>query len=1532
MKKDTRRKSTSVFAGTLAAVLAATTMGTGTQIHAMTVDSSYKEGTYTASATGYGGPVQVTVTIGAQHTITALQAEGEKETPAYWEKARKLSDVIVEKNGTDGVDAVSGATYSSKAILQATEHALKKASINQEYDGGTGTQKDPYQIGSRESLQKLGERVAEGSQTADAYFVLTADIDLEGVAWTPIGDATHPVRGHFDGKNHVIKNLTMGKEEEPAANVYAGLFGCADAGSSFENITLENVSIHTKTSTTGYAGALVGALNSKGATKDTAAVVDHCKASGTITISTDGKPGMAGGLIGMSNPFAAITNCGSEVAVTLATGAGIGNAGGLVGMVSIKALVMNNYTNGPVTLQTTNTNANAGALVGMANGILYNNYTAGAVTGNRAAGIAGNAAAASYTAGCHYVQEPAFGTTSGKSDADTVKVCSKEEIQTPQFQETMEQGLGKSSRRVITQKVAEAAIADCTDFAALTARVKNRFYDWTQTEKGLVHATELFADSSIDAGIFAGGSGTEEDPYQIKTEEQLIAFADSLTAKQDYEGVFLALTDDITLTKEWTPVGAGEYAFQGTFDGRDYSIKGLRIGTDQAPYQDQTGDAARVYFGFFGVLEAKAVVKNLTIDADIHVIAPQSVYVGGVAGYLQGGMLDSVTVNGVVEGSTTHEKANQFVGGVAGSGLRAKIINTKTTADVRAEAVGGVAEAGGIIGLQNRGLIANCTTTGTITGTADRKAEGAPSLGGIAGVHAGTIENCYAGGSILADCYTGYVGALAGWATGIADTFQSYFSKDMTLVTDAKTENRVEIKPAAAIGWSVGPGVNDEGEPYTGSVSLDVRALEAEQNKDAAALLNDNLDHLKVNLSAGGRQNGHWSGSADLVDALRTWTPEICPTGETKHATYDPNTEKEIAALLPAVQEIWQDGIYYGRDKDKNCMVKVTIQDGKLQDIVVEKGENAYTEEIQKLIRQEITVDALEESAWKSALQRALEKAKLGDHSVYGTATDAIFAQGDGTKEHPWCIENEAQLIAFAAHVNEDEDYSGKYLKLTKDITLTSDWTPAGGAQANRFAGYLDGGNHTIRKIKTGSEEQPYTGIFAGLFANIEGGSVQNLYLKDVDITLQESGNKRIYAGALAAAMTQAKIDHVSVQGTIRIHSNSGACYAGGLLGQTIRGTVTNSSADVAIQAVSDAQWAYVGGLTAMNARCGILNSYAKGSILAKGPVNKVAAGGIAGFQSGVLYNDYADVNIQLQSSTGDCGGVAGRNTGIGMILNCYCAADTEKAVGTIVAGENDGKGVVEGTVSRTDLASAEFAAVLNQAMQDKEALDRVTALMQTNWQTGLPQEISWTKWTPMAEGNVGFEEQSAETPTPQPPTDPSERPQETKKVKSVSLSKKSFVYNHRVQRPDVVVKDTNGAQVSSAYYTITYANKKSRLPGTYTVKITFKGAYRSNRARTLTYQIKPAKVTGVRVRSNKDNKIVLQWKQAAGVTGYQIQYSTAPQFPAARSKTMSTAKMTKTWKKPSKTCYIRIRSFKVEKRQGKTTKIYSSWSSVKKI
>ncbi len=91
--------------------------------------SRYSDGTYTGSATGFGGPVQTQIVIkdGTISAITVLSAD--LETPSYLNFSKLVIDRMLSKQSTD-VDVVAGATYTSRAIINGVKEALSKAAAN----------------------------------------------------------------------------------------------------------------------------------------------------------------------------------------------------------------------------------------------------------------------------------------------------------------------------------------------------------------------------------------------------------------------------------------------------------------------------------------------------------------------------------------------------------------------------------------------------------------------------------------------------------------------------------------------------------------------------------------------------------------------------------------------------------------------------------------------------------------------------------------------------------------------------------------------------------------------------------------------------------------------------------------------------------------------------------------------------------------------------------------------------------------------------------------------------------------------------------------------------------------------------------------------------------------------------------------------------------------------------------------------------------------------------------------------------------
>lgn len=89
-------------------------------------DNVYKDGTYIGEADGYGGTIQVEVTLASDEitSINVVSAPGEDS--AYLSQAESVIDSILSAQSTD-VDTVSGATFSSTGILNAVDDALGKA-------------------------------------------------------------------------------------------------------------------------------------------------------------------------------------------------------------------------------------------------------------------------------------------------------------------------------------------------------------------------------------------------------------------------------------------------------------------------------------------------------------------------------------------------------------------------------------------------------------------------------------------------------------------------------------------------------------------------------------------------------------------------------------------------------------------------------------------------------------------------------------------------------------------------------------------------------------------------------------------------------------------------------------------------------------------------------------------------------------------------------------------------------------------------------------------------------------------------------------------------------------------------------------------------------------------------------------------------------------------------------------------------------------------------------------------------------------
>ena len=259
-------------------------------------------------------------------------------------------------------------------------------------DDGQGN----YTVTSAEGLKNIAKLVNE-QWNLGINITLTADIDLSGTNWTPIGiDYNHRYAGTFDGGGHTITGLAV-----TGSDNYAGLFGYIDEGGTVKDVTLKDVKTAT-TNSDGYAGGVAGYSYGN---------IENCSVSGSV--SGSGSSSDVGGVVGCQIG-GSITGCNSSATVN-----GMGSVGGVVGQTNLGAILTACYATKDVTLESNNSNSTyAGGVVGYnGGGTLTACYATGSVTGSGSGtiyvgGVTGDNASGTLTA-CYH----ATGTVSGPDGA-----------------------------------------------------------------------------------------------------------------------------------------------------------------------------------------------------------------------------------------------------------------------------------------------------------------------------------------------------------------------------------------------------------------------------------------------------------------------------------------------------------------------------------------------------------------------------------------------------------------------------------------------------------------------------------------------------------------------------------------------------------------------------------------------------------------------------------------------------------------------------------------------------------------------------------------------------------------------------------------------------------------------------------------------------------------------------------------------------------------------------------------------------------
>ena len=260
----------------------------------------------------------------------------------------------------------AGNRYKYTVKVNATGLTLEGCTIGSWADGG-GESGEAEDLGY--SIQNDGSYTVYNADGLLAWnkaaqkdesinCTLTADIDLTGKDWTPIGtDYDNSYKGTFDGGGHTITGLTFTTNDE-----YAGLFGWLNRAGTVKNVVMEGVQI---TSNQIYGGSIGGVVGYSWGT------IENCSVSGSVS-GTVYVGGVVGAQIGGS-----ITGCSSSATVK-----GTVDVGGVAGQTNSSATLTACYATGNVIIEMdTKKNIAGGSLVGMnAGSSLLACYATGNVT------------------------------------------------------------------------------------------------------------------------------------------------------------------------------------------------------------------------------------------------------------------------------------------------------------------------------------------------------------------------------------------------------------------------------------------------------------------------------------------------------------------------------------------------------------------------------------------------------------------------------------------------------------------------------------------------------------------------------------------------------------------------------------------------------------------------------------------------------------------------------------------------------------------------------------------------------------------------------------------------------------------------------------------------------------------------------------------------------------------------------------------------------------------------------------------------
>ena len=641
-----------------------------------------------------------------------------------------------------------------------SDYAWSTSNFNSLNDGS-------YEIYTTLDLRHLALMVNSGNNNCSGLtFKQTHDITYtHTTAWdnassqednyTAIGTKSNTFQGTFDGQGHTVSGIRIYKgDNSVSVDSYQGLFGSIKDG-IVRGVNLADARITGNLSVGGIVASIL-----------TGATVEDCTVAADVCIhAVQSDSDYHGGIVGYSQ--GTVRRCLSRASLTVANATGCKYYGAILG---------DNNTSGHtvkdcIAIGATVPNVeNAGAIIGNnnQNSIQRNYYRACTVAGvENATGVgvgydnntnSPHDLTTNHGAQALYSLTLPDGVTLVRTASATLPGTGNATYTTGADIDGMPYAFDGAT---LSLSYSGDAAAEGYNIAIYVNGVLA-----TDNGDGTFTATMPAADASVTTAQvpipWSGSGDSANDPYLIEYPSQLDLLATNVNAGNSYSGKYFALKNGITYshTTNWnsssstennyTAIGTGSNKFRGTFDGRNFTISGIRIykGGDTAATDD--------YLGLFGAIGSNGVVKGVNL-ADARITGHD--YVGGIAGYS-----DNATVE-----------------------------DCNVAADVCIHAMQYGSYHGGIAGYST-GTVQRCISRSTLTISvvSDRSFYGA-IVGQINPTDGKSMNNCLAVGATVANI--NYSGAIAGRSYASSQSLSNNYYRACT-VAGAANATGVGIGPA----------------------------------------------------------------------------------------------------------------------------------------------------------------------------------------------------------------------------------------------------------------------------------------------------------------------------------------------------------------------------------------------------------------------------------------------------------------------------------------------------------------------------------------------------------------------------------------------------------------------------------------------------------------------------------------------------------------------------------------------------------------